>query len=404
MGLYRGKDRRGKPRYYVEKRWPEGSGRFKRVVPNRTIGKKLLARIEESIAMGTWRQLREELSRGAQKVVTLQDLSREYLEHCRTVNRRPEFKEKAIKPVLAILGSIPLKGLTRAHANRFIRQRSQQVAPPTVNRGLAILKHMLTYALNQGLLDHHPLHRFPLLPEPQKALVVMSLEQERRLVDCVARRDLGVGALTAFLGETGLRKSEGLRLEWSHIDLGNRIVSVGNTKSGRVRHVPLTQYALQWLSRLVRVIGQPRVFLRSDGKPRKNPRKPFKAGARDAGLDWVRGFHDLRHFRATQWIKHGIDVRTVKELLGHASIEMTMRYAHFAPDHATRMVHQVEAAERLQLQSQQHHPGAPLIPQAQDPSGSRHGNSTTAAPEQQHIPMEGTDAPDSHPPAQLGRR
>ena len=43
------------------------------------------------------------------------------------------------------------------------------------------------------------------------------------------------------------------------------------------------------------------------------------------------GFHDLRHFRATLWVKLGVDLVTVKELLGNADIQTTMRYAHFAP-------------------------------------------------------------------------
>ena len=62
MGVNQRKDRRGREKVYVDKTWPDGK-RFTRVVPNRTIGKKLLARIEESIAMETWRAFRQELNR-----------------------------------------------------------------------------------------------------------------------------------------------------------------------------------------------------------------------------------------------------------------------------------------------------------------------------------------------------
>ena len=58
------------------------------------------------------------------------------------------------------------------------------------------------------------------------------------------------------------------------------------------------------------------------------------------------GFHDLRHFRATQWLINGVDVRTVKELLGHADIQTTMRYLHYVQTHATQTV--LKAQEREQ--------------------------------------------------------
>jgi|SRR5690242_6413870 integrase len=70
-----------------------------------------------------------------------------------------------------------------------------------------------------------------------------------------------------------------------------------------------------------------------------------------AGMDWV-GFHDFRHFRASQWVMHGIDLRTVQELLGHRFIATTMRYAHFAPNHATRSVLAAYRAEEDQLRQE----------------------------------------------------
>jgi integrase len=72
-------------------------------------------------------------------------------------------------------------------------------------------------------------------------------------------------------------------------------------------------------------------------------RYPLEQGREVAGLPWV-GFHDLRHFRATQWVKEGVDLRTVQVLMGHQSIATTMRYAHFAPPDATHSI--IEAQRR----------------------------------------------------------
>ena len=119
---------------------------------------------------------------------------------------------------------------------------------------------MMTFALEREYIEAHPLLRFRMLPEERRALRVMTLEEERCLVESVASFDPTIGAYIAILGETGLRKSEGLSLKWSHIDSQRRILSVDRTKSGKPRYIPLSEYALEWLDSLVRVLGCPYVF------------------------------------------------------------------------------------------------------------------------------------------------
>ena len=116
-----------------------------------------------------------------------------------------------------------------------------------------------------------------MLPEEMKALRVMTLEEERQLVDAI--EEPTIAAYVALLGETGLRKQEGLNLRWDHINFGQRIVSVEFTKSGKPRYIPLSDYAIEWLNSLVRVIGCPHVFARLDTRDRWiDPRGPFEAG------------------------------------------------------------------------------------------------------------------------------
>ena len=62
------------------------------------------------------------------------------------------------------------------------------------------------------------------------------------------------------------------------------------------------------------------------GKPLKKPKESFQKGRNQAGLHWVRGLHDLRHYRATQWHLYGVDIQTVKYYLGHKRIETTQDY------------------------------------------------------------------------------
>jgi len=344
MGVNKRADHRGRERVYVDRRWPGGK-QFRRLVPNVTVGKKLLARVEESIAMGKWRELREELNSSHDRPHTILELSVPYLEHCRATNRRPDFKDQGIRPILKHLGKVAVCDIRRKHATILKQKRvAEGRAPATVNRCLAILKHMMTYALEQEIIDVHPLSRFPMMKVPEKAMRVLTMGEVSRLIDCAPTET--IAGYLALLSETALRRSEGLRLEWRHVQ-GN-MLAVEMTKSGRARYIPLSDYALSWLDRLPRipeeVVGMSRLFLKPDLQPYRCLRGSFDATKKAAGLSWVH-LHDLRHYRATQWVKNGMDLRTVQELLGHSSITTTMIYAHHCPDRAVKGVAAVAALE-----------------------------------------------------------
>jgi len=91
------------------------------------------------------------------------------------------------------------------------------------------------------------------------------------------------------------------------------------------------------------------VFVRVSTMDRlRAPRKEFEAGKAAAKITWP-GFHAFRHYRATQWLKHGVDIRTAKEWLGHSDIQTTMRYLHFVEGHAQKKFAEAEKAELMEL-------------------------------------------------------
>jgi len=310
-------------------------------------------RIDYATTTGTWRELKEELVKGKEanrrdSNPTIQEFQAEYMTLCRMRNRRPDFKEQALVSIVRILGDVRLKDFKRRDADHFAERRlDEKMANATVNRGVAVLRHMFSVAIEREYIESNPLSKYKMLPEVQEALRIMTYDEYRQLIQAVAEEDPVIGAYTVILGETGMRKSVGLRLQWDHIHKAGPekyIVMLGKTKSGKVRSVPLSKLALEWLNKLVRFIDVPDVFVNpSRKKPWKDPRGPFYKGREKVGLDWV-GFHDLRHFRATQWLMNGVDLYTVKEYLGHADIQTTMRYLHFVETHATKAV--VEAQNR----------------------------------------------------------
>ncbi len=351
MGINRVK-KRGKTRIELRKRWPDGTT-YRRYFPNVTKARATLTRIEAAVLDGGWPLLKITLQQRHQPedeyCPSVREFSDIYLkEYCSIYNRRPDFKVQALSVINRVLGDVVVKDLTTDHADHFVSVRVKEVTSATVNRGLAVLKNMLTFAVKKGLIDKNPLLGFGKLPVDEVPLRILTLAEERALVEAVTGVNPGVGAYTAILGETGMRKSEGLRLKWGHVDLGQRRLTVAQSKTGHPRYIPLSGYALERLMALPRDLTAPWVFMRSCGKRWKDARGPFKEGCKVAGLDWVRGFHDLRHFRATMWLQHGVDVHSVQRYLGHTRIETTMRYLHFVEDYAEKAVRAAQDSERKQ--------------------------------------------------------
>jgi len=130
---------------------------------------------------------------------------------------------------------------------------------------------------------------------------------------------------------TGMRKGEVLNLKWEDVDLGTRIIYVVNTKTDEKREIPVNTILYAMLVDL-RTKSDAYVFPNDAGEPYVDIRKGFRTATNKSHIKNFR-FHDLRHTFASQLVMKGVDLRTVQELLGHKSIEMTVRYAHLSPNH-----------------------------------------------------------------------
>jgi integrase len=132
---------------------------------------------------------------------------------------------------------------------------------------------------------------------------------------------------------TGLRQSNVIRLDWSQVNLAERIIAV--TAKGKKEHIVSIPPALMAiLSTKQKRKG--RVF------DATNFRRKWEAAVKAAGLENFR-FHDLRHTFASWARKAGADLPTLKEALNHSDISMTMRYANVSPDEVRTTFDQVSA-------------------------------------------------------------
>ena len=128
---------------------------------------------------------------------------------------------------------------------------------------------------------------------------------------------------------TGLRRGELLALRWESIDFNGQILTVegGTANNRQTRHVPLNDDAALVLRRWhEQANGGPRVFEARTGF--KSAWAKLLKRAKITKFRW----HDLRHHFASRLVQAGVPLNTVRDLLGHNSVAMSLRYAHLAPD------------------------------------------------------------------------
>jgi integrase len=145
---------------------------------------------------------------------------------------------------------------------------------------------------------------------------------------------------------TGLRRGELLALKWDSIDFGRRILTVegGTSKSRQTRHVALNDEAMATLNRWrEQTRGGRRVFEVSTGF--KTAWAKLLKRANVTKFRW----HDLRHHSASRLVQLGVPLNTVRDLLGHSSVAMSLRYAHLAPDQRREAVAKLDAKPLLAL-------------------------------------------------------
>ena len=208
--------------------------------------------------------------------------------------------------------------------------RSKSVKNATVNRSLAVLSNLLKFAIDKELISVHPMVRFTKYKEEKRAIeVMMTLQQYHSGIAALLKEDITVGVCCAVMGETALRPGELRRLRWPLINVGQRMLTVDKTKTRDARSIPLSEFAVERLQMLPRLIGCEAVIIDLQTlKPIESldtVRERFKELRAAAGLDRVE-LRDFRHFRISQWVMQGVNSKEVQVCAGHNNIHTTMKY------------------------------------------------------------------------------
>lgn len=247
------------------------------------------------------------------------------------------------------------------------QRKTSGTAPATINRDLTMLRAALNNAIEWGLIQTNPLASVKALKGADvKRVRFLSDDEEKRLMAALNQREAAIQRdsrastnnlipitndvtfadylkpMVLIAMNTGLRFGELTRLRWTDISLTDApmlTVQAGYAKTGETRHIPLNKTVsttLQaWRAQQTDTSGL--VFVTKTGHRVKNLRKAWLGVLATAKINNFK-WHDLRHHFASRLVTVGADLNTVRELLGHASLDMTLRYAHLAPEHKAAAV------------------------------------------------------------------
>ena len=209
----------------------------------------------------------------------------------------------------------------------------------TINNALATLSVMFTTAVDWGEIPMKPKVK-NLKPGEEKEALFLS---EGQCEAFIAELDQPLRAMVVLALNTGLRVGELRALHWGDmVDSTEKMVVrpniwkgvVGSPKGGRKREIKLNSQAMHVLEQQPRHLKSKFVFCMDDGTPYRHNHgyKALQSAARRADIHFPVGFHTLRHTFASHLAMKGKTLHTIQRLLGHASIDATMRYAHLLPE------------------------------------------------------------------------
>jgi len=241
--------------------------------------------------------------------------------------------------------TVAWREVTADDLRRFLAGRGEQVGRRSLGRTVSVLRSFFAYLHRVGLIDGNPaaeigVPRFPhALPRYLAESDLAGLFESDVLPDEASARDR---ALLELLYGSGLRAGEVVALDWRDVALDQRRVHVRSGKGNKDRIVPISHPARYALERLA--------ALQATGGGDRGPRRPVfrnRSGARlavrsvgrivnvamrRAGLPPMNP-HALRHRCATHLLDSGADLRSIQDLLGHASLTTTQKYTHVSLSH-----------------------------------------------------------------------
>ena len=320
MGVYK----RGKT-WYIDYYDQYGKRHREAVGRNKRQAEQALAKRKTEVAEGKF------LDKKKQKKIKFKDFANEFIEFHSKPNKKSWKRDvQLVNHLKNFFGEKKLYEITPLDIEKYKKNRIQKVKPATVNREIACLKAIFNKAIQWGKATENPMDKVKLYKENNQIVRYLT---EKEMVKLIENSTGYLKPIVIIALNTGMRLNEIINLQWKDIAFEQKIINIIDSKNGEKREIPVNDIVINVLKDWKNRSEGSFVFTKG-GKPisKRSVQSRFKTALKRAGIRNFR-FHDLRHTFASHLVMNGTDLKTVQELLGHKTFDMTLRYAHLSPDH-----------------------------------------------------------------------
>ena len=270
-----------------------------------------------------------------------------------STNRERSLFSNWIRPEI---GGLPLAQIQPWHLEKIKKSMADAgLSPRTAEYALATIRQVFNYAKRNGLFKgDNPVSSVKIPRSDNKRLRFLTLTEARELLTALKARNETLYCMALLSLHSGLRAGEIRALRWGDVNFERKTLvlkDTKDTKSGRTRMAFITADGLLILKEMDRKSPEDFVFQGRDGKMLAEISRIFSEvvdnlGFNEGIIDRRQKvvFHTCRHTYASWLVEQGVDLYTVKELMGHCTISVTERYAHIAKGTLLNAVCTLESA------------------------------------------------------------
>ncbi len=326
--IYIRKTKGGKERWCIDYQ-DENGERVRKVVKHAQSREEALLELQSDIRENF--EKKHSLNQKKSKT-KLNEFAVQYLENYVKVNNLAWKRvESCLKNLCEFMGDCYLQDIYPLVIEKYkLKRLNEGIKPTTVNRELSVLKRAFNIAIDWKIAYENPVRNVRFLRQPEPKERILTEDEEERLLEASSEhlKPIIIAAL-----QTGMRKAEVANLRWDQVDMRSKEIEVVRTKSGKKRIIPISEDLFEELKSIRERNGNTEfVFQYADQKTGEKRhlkyfRRSFETACRRAKITGFT-FHDLRHTFASRLVRSGVDLITVKDLLGHYSVKTTERYTH----------------------------------------------------------------------------
>ena len=292
--------------------------------PSRKGADKVIAKRRAAIAENKFLDVRKELD-----PIEFHDFSVKYLAWAKVNKAKNSYNRDltSMRHLNKEFENRNIHEITLEEVDNYYTKR-KEISIYSANRELALLKHFYSKAMEWKEVKENPTRgvKVRLKEEVQRIRFLMPNEIQILLSCCPDNlRPIVTVAL-----HTGMRREEILSLKWPQVNLITGIIHLDKTKNHESRNIKMNVTVRSALSQIEH--KSEFVFCKPDGSRYTKVPGPFNSVVEQAGLTDFH-FHDLRHTFASTLVMAGKDILVIQKLLGHKKLDMTLRYAHLAPNY-----------------------------------------------------------------------